>query len=451
MRQATAVTPHHARERRYPVPFLAASDRLKRIVRMILSGAGLFLIIMTLTPYSGDGAAASGSAGSGNIVNQVGYLALAAIYMFALLTLVDRRVLSKALSPAWIAVFAIAFWSARQGHDPGAAMRGVMLTLVSMTLVVGTVLLPASEKDFVNAGATAVLIILAINYAAIVLAPNLATHTAAGGEPWHAGSWRGHLVHKNFTAPVFSVITMFGIYCWRSGAPLRGSLIFFLGAIFVFNTDSKTTSGFLPLAIIIVLAIALTHRPRLMLFVHLVVTALIACLTIGTVISPNLLEITRSLIEDATFTGRDEIWRMGLSDITRHFWEGYGYSSYWVSPAVEGKELNYEAAWDVREIISGHNTYMDALLTLGIPGGLAMIALLMVKPLLDYLKAFRQPQNRRLADFFLMVVIFMTYTGMMETFLLNRADPMWLLFVLGIFGLMVTARSAVRQGAGRPD
>lgn len=449
MRQAAAVSNDHRQAGHYPVPPMAASERLKRIIRMVLSGTGLFLIIMTLEPFPGDGGGAAGGDGGGNIINQVGYLGLAMIYMFALLTLVDRRVLMKAVSPAWILVFAIAFWSAGHAHDPGAATRGVLLTLVSMTLIAGTILLPAREKDFVNAGATAVLIILVINYAAIVLKPELATHTAAGGEPWHAGSWRGHLVHKNFTAPVFSVITMFGLYCWRAGAPLRGSLIFILGAIFVINTDSKTTSGFLPLAIIIVLAIALTHRPRPMLFVHLVLTALIACLTIGTVMAPGLLAITRSLIEDSTFTGRDEIWRMGLSDISRHFWEGFGYFSYWLSPAVQGKELNYEAAWDVREIISGHNTYMDALLTLGVPCGLITIFILMLKPLSDYLKAHRQPANRPLADFFLMVVIFMTYTGMMETFLLNRADPMWLVFALGAFGLTVTARGTVLQDVRR--
>ena len=34
----------------------------------------------------------------------------------------------------------------------------------------------------------------------------------------------------------------------------------------------------------------------------------------------------------------------------------------------------------------------------------------------------------------MMVIIFMTYNGMMESFILNRADPQWMLLALAVFG-----------------
>lgn len=418
--------------------------RLTASFTAFLSGAGLFLAIFTLTPFAGGGGEVATDASKGNIVNQIGYIVLSGVYVFAMITCVDRRLLKHALPPSWLVIFAIAFWSCLQAYDPMAALRGVMLTFLSMTLVAGILLLPRSERDFAGAGANAVLLLILVDYAAVVLIPDVATHTAAGGEPWHAGSWRGHMLHKNVAAPVFSVLAMFGLYCWRVGVRLRGGTIFLLAAFFVLQTQSKTTSGFLPLAIAVVFLSRLTGMPLLTVLVHLLLANLIACLTIGSALSPTLHALTASLTSDPTFTGRDSIWTFGLQSLTKRLWDGYGYYGFWLSPAVTGGEVNYEEAWDVRGIVSGHNSYLDALLMFGVPAGLIALSLLTLKPLLDYLKAYRRVGNRPLADFFLMIVVFMTYTGMLESFLLNRADAMWLAFALGSYGMTIIAQRNVR-------
>ena len=82
----------------------------------------------------------------------------------------------------------------------------------------------------------------------------------------------------------------------------------------------------------------------------------------------------------------------------------------------------------------------------GIPGGLVILWLLLVRPLRNYLAAARHPANRRLADLFAMIVIFMTYVGMLESFLLNRSDPLWILFALAVMGLELLRRLRVRPG-----
>ena len=71
--------------------------------------------------------------------------------------------------------------------------------------------------------------------------------------------------------------------------------------------------------------------------------------------------------------------------------------------------------------------------------------ILLVKPMRDYVRAYREPANRRLADFFMMVVVLMTYVGMLESFFLSRADPLWMMLVLGVFGLGMLARRTVRK------
>lgn len=435
--------------RSLPVPpAIGGNDATRRLldaVAAFLSGFALFIMILTLTPYQGGGFSEVANENEGNIVNQIGYLSLGVIYVFALLIFVDRRLLLKIVSPAWIVIFAIAFWWCRYSFDPNAAFRGVTLTLVAMALIAGTLLLPRSERDFVNTAANALLLIVLMDYAAIVLIPDAAMHTAASGEPWHQGSWRGHLLHKNFAAPLFSFIALFGIYSMRKGVRWRGLAIFVLSVIFVLKTQSKTTTGFLPLAIMAVSLAWFTGKPWLTLVLHAFLTIVVGCLTIGSVMSPTLLSITTSIIDDPSFTGRDEIWIFGLARLQTHFWDGFGTYSFWLTPAVLGQEANYEASWDVRGIVSGHNAYLDSVLMFGVPAGAVVIVLLMIKPLLDYLRAYRTPANRPLADFFMMVIVLMTYVGMLEAYFLNRADPMWMVLALAVCGMNMLARRPLKS------
>ncbi|MCL8000043.1 O-antigen ligase family protein [Brucella sp. 21LCYQ03] len=423
-----------------------AENQIKwlHFITIFLSGFGFFIIVFTLTPFQGDFFSEEKSS---NIINSLGYSILGVLYLCALLMLVDRHILLRSLPMSWLIVFIIAFWSCFYAQDSAASMRSLALTLCSMIVVAGILLLPRSEQDFVGAGSNAILGIIVINYAALILIPHIATHTQLGLEGGHIGSWRGHISHKNFAAPVFSMLAIFGIYCWRVGVRFRGLAIFVLSAIFVLQTNSKTTAGFFPLAIGIVFLSRLFGSAFLTIIVHLLFTIIIFCLTIGTVFSSTLYNLTNFLLKDPTFTGRNAIWNFGLEHVPERLLNGYGYYGFWQSPLVTGAERNFEAAWDVRGIVSGHNTYLDAILMFGVPCGLLMIILLVLKPLVDYLRAYRYPENRAIADFFLMIVVFMTYDGMLETFLLNRSDAMWLLFALGSYGMTTITHGGSRWKA----
>lgn len=435
--------------RRHRVPEPASDDaglaQLTRHLASLLSGLGLFLIVFTLIPFQGAMETDPNAANEGNIINQVGYLMLGVVYLFAMLSVVDKRVLARLISPTWVAIFAIAYFSCLQSYDPAASARGLTLSLVAMIMVAGVLVLPRSEEDFVHAGANAILLLILIDYAALIVAPDRAIHSAAGGEPWHAGFWRGHLLHKNVSAPVFSILCMFGIYCLRAGATLRGWAITLLAANFVLHTGSKTTIGFLPITIMLVFAGRAVRSPGLMIIAHLAMSALIFGLTLGSIYSDAMLQITKAIIDDATFTGRDDIWKFASESIAERPWFGQGYASFWLSPVIMGMEANFEASWDVRGIVTGHNSYLDAVLMFGLPGGILMSLLLFVKPLFDYISASRRPEGRAFADFCVMVVIFMTYNAMLESFFLNRADPMWLLTALAIFGLGLAGRMGLRR------
>ncbi|KPF73067.1 hypothetical protein IP69_00340 [Bosea sp. AAP35] len=421
----------------------AAIDR-GRTIAAFLSGLGLFLLLATLQPFAGPPQTAEGES-SGNVVNQIGYVTLALIYGAAMLAFCERAALARLRSSSLIVVLLVAAISLPQALDPEAAFRALLLASFAMVLVVGTLALPWTEESFANAAANAALCLLLLVYAALMFAPTLAIHGSEGVEGVHAGHWRGHLTHKNYAAPVFSMVAMIGIYVWRIGLRWRGAAIVLLSVVFVLNSGSKTTMGFLPIAIGLVMTARLAGRPRLMLALHLCMVVLIGALTVGTVFSPALLKLSAAINADPTFTGRDEIWKFASAKIAEKPWLGHGYLSFWQTPAVTRLEENFEASWDIRGIGSGHNSYLDAMLMFGVPGGLAMIYCLMIKPLANYLTAHADPQRRRLADLAAMMVMFMTYIGMLESFILNRAEPVWLLLAFAVLALELASRMAIRR------
>lgn len=423
-----------------------SAERLRRLALM-LSGFGLFILILTLQPFSPPAEATTPDApNTGNLVNQVGYLALGGLYLAAMLRLTPRPVLARLGLGTWLAIFAIALLSTFQALDQASSIRGLLLGAIALIVVGGVLVLPEDEPGFAVAAVNACLAVLILVYGVLIFAHQLAVHGAEGAEGVHAGEWRGHLSHKNFAAPVFSMMAMIGIYGWRSGLRWRGGLVVALCLIFVINSGSKTTLGFLPIAIGLVLFGRITGRPGLAIALHLLMAAVIACLTVGTVMSPELHQIGAALIPDPTYTGRDEIWKFALSRIAERPWSGYGYASFWQTPVVTGLEENYEASWDVRGIGSGHNSYLDAMLMFGIPGAVVILWLLMIRPLRNYLTAAQKPAGKRLADLFAMIVIFMTYVGMLESFLLNRSDPLWTLFALAVMGLELLRRMRLKTG-----
>ncbi|MCO5093285.1 O-antigen ligase [Bosea sp. (in: a-proteobacteria)] len=410
----------------------------------VLAGCGLFVLILSLQPFAAPPEATAPVESTGNIVNQIGWFGLGLVFLAALLCLTRRDVLARLGLGRWGLVFTIAALSALQALDPAASLRGLLLTGIVMIVVAGVLLLPRDEGAFATAAVNACLVLVLLIYAMLLLAPHLVVHSAEGAEGVHAGDWRGHLSHKNFAAPVFSIMAMIGIYGWQSRLRWRGALIVALCVVFVLNSGSKTTMGFLPLALGVVALARISGRPGLAVLVHLGLVGLIAALTVGSVMSPLLSGLVKVLIPDPTFTGRDEIWRFALNRIAERPWSGYGYASFWQTPVVTGLEENYEASWDVRGIGSAHNSYLDAALAFGIPGAVVTIVVLTGLPLLDYLAACRVAGNRRLADLFAMIVVFMTYVGMLESFLLNRADPLWVLFALAVTGLGLAGRMRAR-------
>ena len=77
-------------------------------------------------------------------------------------------------------------------------------------------LLPKSQSELARWFSIAALVLLAICYLGVLLAPNLSIHLATDTqEPQLAGDWRGSFGHKNVAAAMMAMLLFIGIYIAR--------------------------------------------------------------------------------------------------------------------------------------------------------------------------------------------------------------------------------------------
>ncbi len=375
---------------------------------------------------------------TGDAVNQIGYVAIVATMAILLLTNVSLRRLMSFATPLW-GVFLIAVFAAvMQNPSPFTAMRTVLLTLFAAFAAFSVLILPHSKRELKFMITVMATLILGMSYVGLVLLPEAAKHGYSAFEAQHLGLWRGPFPHKNIAGPIMSVLTIFGIYIWRSGSPVLGALLTLAAFIFVLQTGSKTTSGFLPISILIVLSASLFASARLAVFATLIAVAIIGLLTIGTIYNDTLAGITASILEDATFTGRLTLWQHGIITFLSNPM-GEGFNNFWNTPPVLYGPIPGYADWDFREIVHGHNNYIDVLINYGIIGGSVIFFALFVMPMINYISIYKRRENRKLADMFMMMIAFIMLLSFMETFILHRSDPIWIFHVFAVFGLQMLA------------
>jgi O-antigen ligase len=165
-------------------------------------------------------------------------------------------------------------------------------------------------------------------------------------------------------------------------------------------------------------------------------------LSVGTVMSESLAEIARLLPLDSSFTGRTDIWNFAVQSLQERLATGYGFASFWGSSSIqnlpEGKEWAAYAS-------HSHNGYLDTALGMGLPGLGLLIVALVIAPLKNFHRADLGGNDGPLAMVLLRIWLFGLYLSSMETFFLDRSDPLWFTFLLAVFGLHYLARFRVRE------
>lgn len=412
------------------------SDIARRTFLILFASIIFVIIIISFRPFNISSEPRATTTG-GDTLNQIGFLVLLALSGFMVLTQVSSRLLRTVASPIWLlALFsmALAIYISDESAD---ALRAMALAIISAFVALSIIIVPASLRDFRVVLMLTSAIVLAISYAGIVLFPDAAVHAAGGAEGQHEGLWRGTFQHKNIAGPIFSILTIFGVYIYRSGDRAIGIIIALLSFIFVLKTGSKTTTGFLPLAIFAVLTARLFGNPKTAIWVMLIALIGAGLLSVGAVYNEELKDLTTSLLHDYTFTGRDDLWHFGIDNILIRPWFGFGFDNFWSTDSVKNGIFPTYAKWDVRNMVHGHNSYIDTFLAFGFVGGVIILFVIYILPMINYVSVYKDPSKRLLADMFMMIIAFTILISLMESFVLRRSDPIWILHMFAVFGLQI--------------
>jgi O-antigen ligase len=412
------------------------------IVRGTVFIGTLLLVWISLRPFEDLATLQVGDVTTGNEFPT--YAAFGGLAMLTLMLAMreNTRGLGTLLSPALVLFAGWLCFTVLLSFDPSTSIRRFALTAFVVAVAASLPLLAKSQQELMRWFGIAALVLLAVCYLGILLAPKLSIHLATDlQEPGLAGNWRGSFGHKNVASGIMAMLLFVGIYVIRAGGVLSGLAIVGLVSLFMQYSAGKSS---LTLCISVLLLTSLTSVVRsfcgraVMLLTPL---ALLNMFSVGAVMSESLAEIAKLLPLDSSFTGRSDIWGFALQSLQGRLATGYGFASFWGSSAMqnlpEGKEWAALAA-------HSHNGYLDTTLGMGLPGLVLLIVAVVVKPLRDFQAADEGGNNSPLAMMFLRIWLFGLYLSSMESFFLDRADPLWFTFLLAVFGLHYLGRFRVK-------
>jgi O-antigen ligase len=408
------------------------------IVRAATFIGTLLLGWISLHPFESLGDLHIGEVSTGNELATYAMFGTLSLLTLALAMRNDARGLATLLSPAFVLFGAWLLVTVVLSFDPATSIKRLSLTICVVAVTASIMLLPKSQQELMHWFTIAALALLAVCYLGILLAPDLSIHLATDPqEPALAGNWRGAFGHKNQAAAVIVMVLFLGIYIARSGLWLSGAAVIALASLFLLYSAGKSS---LTLCLAVLLLTSITSFIRsfwLRALIFLTPLVLLNLLSIGTVMLESLSGIAKLLPFDSTFTGRTDIWAFALQSLHARLLTGYGFASFWGSSAIqnlpEGKEWAGFAA-------HSHNGYLDTALGMGVPGLLLLILVLVILPLRNFQRADEGGNNGPLAIALLRIWLFGLYLSAMESFFLDRSDPIWFTFLLAVFGLHYLAR-----------
>jgi len=356
----------------------------------------------------------------------------------------DMRGLASLLRPGYLLLIG---WIVVSGvllsTDPSTSIKRFALTASVGVVAATLLLLPKTQSELARWLGIAALALLAVCYLGVVFAPQLSMHMATDiQEPHLAGDWRGAFGHKNVAAAVMAMLLFVAIYVMRGGAPVLGASVGLLALVFLLNSVGKTSSA------LILVVLALTSLTGVIRSFWLRAAILYAPLLIlimagvGAVMSDQLANIAKMLPLDTSFTGRTDIWTFAVQALLLRPWIGYGFAAFWGSGSI--RDLPQGMEW-AEYASHSHNGYLDTALSIGLPGLALLMSVLVIAPLRNFHLAERGGNSGPLAMLLLRIWLFGIYLSALESFFLDRADPIWFTFLIAVFGLHYLARFRIGE------
>lgn len=422
-----------------------AGRDLPDVVRVLLNGAVFVLLwnhdwLKDLSDRSSLAASEDGS-----LLTQVLFLA-AGLGMAAALHRIGFRHLRPLatwplmLCGAWLGLTALL------SVEPSLSLRRLALLGIATMLSAGVLLVARSPRQLALTMAWSALVILVASYLAVALVPDLAIHSAfdVNSDPSHPGLWRGIFPQKNEAGAAMVILVIVGLYVAAAASRVLGWIIVLLALGFLVASGSKTAILLLPVILAVTgLCRILTGR-GLRALLLLGPIAGFSLVSIGSILVPAIQDAVGTLLTDATFTGRSEIWQFALDNIMVRPWRGWGIGAFWMTERTMygGSE---ELTW-VNTANHSHNAYLDTALI----GGFPFLALTVVAFVLAPVRDLQRVAGGRGLDAETLLFLRLWFLGLVsasfETVLYNGNNATCCMFMMAVFGLRLRTRYALAAG-----
>lgn len=409
--------------------------------------AATLLACVSLHPFQSLGSSSTIELSSGN--ETLTYL------VFALLAGVGTALARRPLGLAWRALLpwptvALAGWLALScliSPDPVTSAKRLVLAAIMTVLGLLVVALPATPRALAAILTLSAGAVLVLSYGGVLLVPDLAVHQPTDvAEPALAGDWRGVFAHKNDAAGVLSLFVFQGLFAARRGFPVAGWAVVAAAGLFMLFAGGKSALALVVVTLAVSrLWVMLPARwPRgVLAFLPVAVLNLAG---VGSVLLPAVGALVHALPGDSTFTGRVDIWAFAIGKMPGSLLFGHGFEGFWNTEATRYANTStwVGSAWHA------HNSYVDVVLSGGLPGLALLLLAFAWQPMRDLNAATRRGADPALLMLFMRTWLFCLYESAFETILFHRDDPLWLFFLSSVAGLRMAAVFRLRGHAGGP-
>ena len=397
------------------------------------------LALITLRPFADLAAEDSLDIVSGrDVLTYVSFAGLAGICAI----LVWRSDAPAVASLRNIPYIALAGWIALCAFlspDAMTSMKRAALCGLVAIVAAASPLLPRARAHLASLLSLVAAAVIGLSYFGVAFLPEYAIHQATDFvEPELAGAWRGIFAHKNDASLVFGTLAFIGLYVARAGRRGEGVAISALSLAFLLFTRGKTATALWPFALLLSFLVAGPRAGRLASAAALTPLIVLNALGVGSTVFPLLGYVVAKLPIDPTFTGRTEVWAFAARKIEESAIRGYGFDTFWNNSAMR---FDKENGW-LAGVSHAHNGILDAGLSMGLVGIALTLWAFVAQPLADVGMAARGGADPALTTLFVQIWLYGLYASSLETFLFDRANPVWFLFLFSVFGLRYVASFA---------
>jgi O-antigen ligase len=390
--------------RTLPLPGLADPHIL---FRGMLFLCAVLLVWISTSPYAGEGEIAL----VGNIANQLAFSGTAAACLIGL-AFIDRRALTAFAVPSYALLFLWLIITVVMSSSFDVSLRAFMFTSVVILIAATSMLMPSGERQFATWLGTAAAIVIGLCFIGLVVYPSAATHTSGDMlEPEHAGAWRGLFDHKNIAGAMMGIFVMIGLFVARTRSRTAGYALALAAFLFLLFTKSKTTIALTPFVLLWAMFAHRLENIWLRALVCLGPLSVLLTFTVGSVLAPEIKATLEAMSPGQTFTGRTEIWKFAFDWVAKSPIFGFGFEGFWGSDQIKFAEPTDFDSGIANGMVHGHNSYVDLVVNLGIPGLFIAGYVLLWRPLLDHGLAKRFAENDALAELFVRIWLFSIYSA----------------------------------------